>query len=131
MLAGGQFVLIDGVSKVRQDLALALQEPFGVDRFHPRWGSLLLNYLGQPVNESTSLLIRTEVNRIIQNYIASQAAQFNQDQMDGTKPSFSMEEIVQGVKEINIRQEFDAFHIQVRLTTAAQEPLTLTSSITG
>jgi phage baseplate assembly protein W len=52
---------------------LALAEPYGDDRFHPQWGSVLPNYVGTPIGADTEMLVRSEVARVIQAYIGVQA----------------------------------------------------------
>lgn len=72
VLSGRGHATVDGVFKTMQDIGIALREEFGVDRFHPNWGSLLPNMIGRPFDESVLLDVRTEVTRIVNNYLTVQ-----------------------------------------------------------
>lgn len=69
MLSGRGHATVDGVFKTMQDIGIALREEFGIDRFHPNWGSLLPNMIGRPFDESVLLDVRTEVTRVVNNYL--------------------------------------------------------------
>lgn len=72
VLSGRGHATVDGVFKTMQDIGIALREEFGIDRFHPNWGSLLPNMIGRPFDESVLLDVRTEVTRIVNNYLTVQ-----------------------------------------------------------
>lgn len=69
VLSGRGHATVDGVFKTMQDIGIALREEFGIDRFHPNWGSLLPNMIGRPFDESVLLDVRTEVTRVVNNYL--------------------------------------------------------------
>lgn len=69
VLSGRGHATVDGVFKTMQDIGIALREEFGVDRFHPNWGSLLPNMIGRPFDEDVLLDVRSEVVRIVNNYL--------------------------------------------------------------
>jgi phage baseplate assembly protein W len=72
VLSGRGHATVDGVFKTMQDIGIALREEFGVDRFHPNWGSLLPNMIGRPFDEGVLLDVQTEVTRIVNNYLTVQ-----------------------------------------------------------
>ena len=110
---------VEGEAKVVQDLGLAMREPYGVDRFHPQWGSMLPRYVGEPVNTETAALIKAEATRIVKNMAAEQTAQIAADAAKGARSRFSTSEIIAGVAGIDVRQEYDRFHVRVRIETLA------------
>lgn len=129
-LGPGGFQTITGPQKVKQDLAVAMREPFGCDRFHPRWGSLLFDYVGRPVSLELEALIRGEITRLVQNYAASQGEALMQDRTRSQRRSrFSTNEVVSGVEAIQVRQEYDRYHIRVIVRTMAGEEITLTRTV--
>jgi phage baseplate assembly protein W len=73
-LSGATYTLVRGAGKVKQDLAVAMLEPLGTDRLHPRWGSMMASYIGSNINPTNLFAITAEVRRIVANYIATQGA---------------------------------------------------------
>lgn len=129
VLGPGGFATIEGERKVFQDLSLAILEPYGNDRFHPRWGSLLDRFVGSTLNDETDLLIRSEVTRIIRNYMAVQQDRYSRDIAAGLKPPISAGEMVSRIDNLTILHDYDRYHLTVRLMTLAGQPVTLTSTV--
>jgi hypothetical protein len=127
----GGFVLTNGPAKVRQDLAHAAAEPFGVDRFHPRWGSLLERFVGIPGSVESIALIRSEVNRIVQNYISIQNFNLREDQRLGRPNRYTSSELVSAIESIDVRQKYDRFFVRVGVRTFGGESVVLAGSVTG
>ena len=125
----GGFVMLEGSQKVRQDLSITMKEPFGIDRFHPRWGSLLHEYIGGTVGTETQMFIEGEVARLVQNYMALQQEQVERDLALGSVPRFSTGELVERVESIQIRQKYDSFRVRVTLRTISGQDVVLTQSI--
>lgn len=135
-LVAGDFVLGDsgyatvtGSQKVVQDLGLAMREPFACDRFHPRWGSVLPNYVGEPIDEQTAMLVRSECSRLIRNYIMIQGGVIEEDVKLKRASRLTTEEVVTGVDGIDIRQNQDEYHIRVRLVLASGNQVNLTGTV--
>lgn len=136
-LQGGDLVVgstghatITGSKKIRQDLALALGERYGNDRFHPTWGSTLPNYVGRPTSSDSDLIVRSEVARVVQYYIDGQQAQIATDSLSGTRSKFTTSDVVAQLNNIVTRVDFDTIHVKISLSTQAQENLTLTRTVT-
>lgn len=129
VIGSGGFVTVTGAAKVRQDLGVAVREPYGTDRFHPRWGSVLVNYIGQPVGPATDMLVRSEVIRLIKNYIAVQGEQMEFDATTGSKTRFVTSEIIQAINKIEVVQERDRYHVRVSLALFSGDLVTLTTSV--
>lgn len=120
---------ITGLSKVRQDLALALAEPYGDDRFHPQWGSVLPNYVGTPIGADTELLVRSEVARVIQAYIGVQASQLSDDSLNRRRSRYSTSDVVAEVTNIETAIAFDTIRVKVTLRTVSNQTVSITRSI--
>lgn len=125
-LANGDLVVgphghqtLTGAQKIRQDLALALGEPYGGDRFHPTWGSTVPSYIGMPIDSNTRALIETEVSRVLSQYIAVRDEIISEDQRTGGRSRFSTGDVVARVDQIAASQDFDTIRVQVSLTTLA------------
>lgn len=125
----GGFATVSGPSKVRQDLGCALREPVGTDRFHPGFGSLLPEYIGRPIDSGTSALIEAEIHRVVKNYMVTRMALMQEDHINGRKPNFKADEIVQNIEGIRIRQAQDRFYVRVTLSTLAREQVTLITTV--
>lgn len=128
-LGPGGFTTVEGPSKVHQDLSHSMREPYGSDRFHPRWGTVLGDFVGEMADESTGLLIRSEITRLIQNYMVVQQEQMGRSANSGRRPRFLTNELVADIQSIDIRQMFDRFYVRVRLQTLSDEEVTLLASV--
>lgn len=136
-LVAGDFVLgedgyatVSGSQKVVQDLGVAMREPYACDRFHPRWGSVLPNYVGEPIDDQTALLVRSECSRLIRNYILVQGGIIEEDVKVKQRSRLSTDEVVAGVDGIDIRQDQDKYHIRVRLRLFSGNRVDLTGTVT-
>lgn len=136
-LQGGDLVIggnghqtITGSPRIRQDLALALGEAIGNDRFHPQWGSTLPHFVGTPVNGSTNLIVRSEVARVVQSYIATQKAEIINDSLAGRRSRFTTADVVTRLNDITTAIAFDTIRVKLSLTTQSQENLTVTRTVT-
>src|SRR5690606_13364976 len=101
MLQGGDLELgpqghrtITGSSKIRQDLALALGEESGTDRFRTNGGSGVPCYAGRPWSADTGLLVRSETGRVVQVYIDIQRAEIVNDTLAGRRSRYTTGDVV-------------------------------------
>lgn len=123
--------VLTGSSKIRQDLALALGERLGNDRFHPSWGSVLPMWIGQPIDESTPLEVRSEVARVINHYIATRDEYILEDKRLGSKSRFDTSDIVRSVTGIKVRVDLDNIRVSVSLLTVAGTKITINRTVTA
>lgn len=129
VIGRGGYATVSGVAKLRQDLSVAVREPYGTDRFHPRWGSLLAEYVGGVLNEYSKMQVIGEVQRICANYIAVQQDQMAAANAEGRRPTFTSGEVVESVQSIEVRQTFDRLHVRVILRTLSGETVPLVSTV--
>lgn len=115
--------VVEGRAKVIQDLGLALREPLGIDRFHPEQGSMLHRYIGEPVGVETESLVRAEIYRIVRNVMAIQQETLTKDSNQGARPRFTTSEVIASIDGVDIVQEFDRYHVRVRLRMLSGEEI--------
>lgn len=115
-LLGNQLDLVFGIDKLKQDLDLWLRERFGGDRFHTRMGSILQEFIGGVVRDSTRAEIQNEVMRILQNYQALQLRILKED-----PTLLSESEILESIDSIQTVAYYDSVVVQIRYRTATSE----------
>lgn len=123
------FATVSGAAKVRQDLGIALREPVGNDRFHPRWGSLLPSYIGNPIGDSTIMVVRSETYRVIQNYVYIQAASVKDDVARSRQARYGASEIIKDIKKVDVRQDHSRLLVKVFLVTLGNDDVTIIQSV--
>ena len=64
---GNTLAVVYGTEKLKQDLCLWVTERYGIDRFHPKLGSVLPDFIGSLITDSTRAQIQAEILRILQN----------------------------------------------------------------
>lgn len=121
---------VTGSHKIRQDLALALGEEYGNDRFHPTWGSVLPNYTGRPITADTELLVRSEAARVVQVYIDTQRAEIVEDSLGGKRSRFTTADVVARLTDIDTMIAFDSIRVKLKLVTQSAELLTVARTVT-
>jgi phage baseplate assembly protein W len=114
---------------VRQDLGVAVREPYGIDRFHPEWGTTLERMIGGVVDKATPSIVRAEVMRVIKNYIARQQYEMQQDRLAGRTSRYKSGEAIDSVSSVDVVQEFDRIYVRVVLEMASGATNTLTTTV--
>lgn len=126
-LSGGDLVIdsshgyqtISGASKIRQDLSLALIEPYGDDPYHAQWGSLLNLYIGSPLTEDLELRVEQEARRVVTQYMNMQAASISASQTNGTPVGYTTADVVVGITAITGTINYDTLQLLISIVTAA------------
>lgn len=109
--------VVFGVEKLTQDLSLWLRERFGLDRFHPNYGSTLDNYIGNVIDNISQHELEVETTRVLSLY---QQIQYVALQRDPGK--YSLDELLNKVDEIKCQLSYDTVNINVKFTTAQGTP---------
>jgi len=117
VVSPGGYATVTQAAKIRQDMALALGEPLGNDRFHIEWGSVLPTYIGQPMDEETSMLVKSEVARIIEQYMAVQQRDIAQDALAGRTVRYGTGDVVVGIADLKATVRYDTIRVTVALVT--------------
>jgi len=119
VLGQGGFERVTGAARIGQDLTVATLEPFGCDRFHPGWGSVLASYLGAPSTPSTPQVVLAEVDRLVANAIATQDLTVAAATAAGRANPYRSEDLITGVSGNTIAQSGSAVGGNVSISTAA------------
>lgn len=131
----GSYLMVTGAQRIQQDLTLALSDLYGTDRFHPSWGSILPQYLGNINSASMQTLVKAEVNRVLQNYLTiTQSGIIQQSMMNVTNnndptQSYSTADVVRSVDSITVSATLDTIYVSVQLTTLAGQTITVGQKI--
>jgi hypothetical protein len=137
-LQGGDLVIgpqghktITASPKIRQDLALALGEPYGNDRFHPQWGSTLPHFVGRPIGLDTEMLVRSEVARVVQGYIDVQRSEIVNDALAGRRSRFTTADVVSRLDNLTTSIRYDTIRIKLFLVTQSRDNVTVTRTVSA
>lgn len=120
---------VSGSSKVRQDLALALGEELGHDRFHREWGSVMTRFIGAPITAETEMMVYSEVARVLSSYIGAQRAVLTRDSLNDQMSRFNTSDVVQQVLSIDARIGYDTIFISTVLQVASGETVTINRTV--
>ena len=122
-LQGSQLGIVYGSEKLKQDLSLWMAERFGVDRFHPSYGSYLENYIGGIIGANTRSVVQQEAMRILDNY---QKIQYSGLQSSPTL--YSLAEILYSINGVTVGLSYDTVSIQVAVSNAELQTAVITVS---
>lgn len=127
VVTGSGHATVSGAGKTVQDIGVALREEFGIDRFHPMWGSLLPDMVGRPLTDEVQQDVRSEVVRIINNYMAVQQEVIANKAYGST---VSTSEVLDRVTKVTVTpQDFGTMRITVNLLTLDNRRLVLSTTV--
>lgn len=129
VLGPGGHVTTTGSSKVRQDLALALGEELGHDRYHREWGSVVLRFVGAAVTPEVVVAVESEVSRVLASYIQAQRASLLRDSLNETVSRYTTSDVVQQVLSVDAKVGFDTIFISTVLQVASGETVTVNRTV--
>ena len=120
MLSGGDLSTassmlqtVSGTEKLKQDIHAWLTEAYQIDRFHPKYGSLMTSYIGQPMNVDSVFAIQVEVARVLSNLQSYQKQMYQQD-----PTLYSPDELLDYVDDISTVFDQDRLRIGITFRTA-------------
>lgn len=120
---GSNLGIVYGTDKLVQDMTCWLEERLGVDRFHPRYGSVLPNFIGGVVTASTQAAVQSEIDRVLGNYQAVQQQAF------GNNPQlFSLDELLNALTDVNVGITYDTVSAAVSVSTGANTLASVSTS---
>lgn len=120
---------ISGAAMIRQDLSLALIEPYGDDPYHPTWGSLLPSYVGLPLSSSLQMTVENEVTRVVTQFMNMQQATISNAQSRGYVVGYTTADVVVGITGVTSSISYDTLTITVSLVTAAGQGVSITRTV--
>ena len=119
-LAGSQLGLVFGLDKLKQDVNCWLLEQRGGDRFHTNMGSILQDFIGRVIRESTRAEVHAEVLRVLQNFQSLQLRRFKEN-----PERFSASELLVSVDDIVTAVSYDTVNVVLRLRNGSEEATTI------
>jgi phage baseplate assembly protein W len=128
-VGAGGYQLVTGSARIRQDMALALGEEIGNDQFHPEWGSVLIRFLGQQIDQETQFHIRSEIARVIRQYIDAQAQVILINNINRNRQTSGSADIVVGVSDITTTVSYDTIQISANLQTLSGKTIAIDRTV--
>ena len=118
--SGNSMAIVYGSEKLKQDLCLWVTERYGTDRFHPKLGSVLPDFIGSLITDNTRTQIQSEILRILQNYQAVQL-----QGMKAAPQRYSYSELLYSIDAINVAISYDTVSATVAVRNADRTPATI------
>ena len=115
--SGGRLQFLQGTNKLVQDLALWLQEPYGIGFTTPSFGSTLPGLIGGESTASTIALVQSEVQRIISLYQSQQIISLQNAQNLSQLGNWNKSEIINSINNIDVQQNYTSILVNVSITT--------------
>jgi phage baseplate assembly protein W len=112
-LTGSIVTMVSGIDKLKQDIDLWLREIYGVDRFHPDYGSILQDFIGGVIGPVVMHDIEVEVARVLGNL---QALQLRRISVNPSK--YTPDELLRSVVSVKSTQSYDAIYVNVVFESA-------------
>lgn len=129
VLSGNSYGMVEGVARVQQQIGLGLREPYGGDRFHTGWGSVLPSWIGRVLDrESLDQDVRTEIIRVVKNFMAAQSDVIKGRAAGGLRPVLAPGEVIADISSIVITQAQDQLIVKVTLRTASGQEFAIMTS---
>lgn len=129
VVSGNALGMVKGVARVQQQVGLCLREPYGSDRFHPGWGSVLPEWIGRAIEGSgIQLELRAELIRVVKNFISSQTASIERRAVRGLRPVIEPAEILVDITDIKVIQERDSLVVKATLRTAGNREFSIVTA---
>ena len=102
----GNVTEITGAERIMQELSHWLIEPLGTDTIYKRFGSTLWDSVGNPMLDEYINEVKSEVARVVSNYVAYQKRQINEDMVKGTDRfmrNWDYDDIIDRVVSIDVK----------------------------
>jgi phage baseplate assembly protein W len=131
VIGQSSYVEVTGQAKIAQDLGIATLTPYGSNRFHGGYGSLLAQKIGMPESDLTRAQVQAEVQRVINNYVLSQQATLRSYQARGFTSPYSNADLVARVAGINVVVNADSVTVDAQIETAANQTVGLNTTVTS
>lgn len=104
---------VSGTDKLKQDIFVWLAEAYGVDRFHPQYGSTLSAHIGRLNTLDNAFAVEVETNRVLTNLQRYQKVLYEAD------PSrYQPEELLDTIIDVTATPNLDNLSLQITFATA-------------
>ncbi|MEU6362270.1 hypothetical protein [Streptomyces albidoflavus] len=78
---------------------------------------MLESYIGEPLTAELEMLVRSEVVRVVQQYVAGQQASIAADALSGSRSRYSHQDVVKSIQSIDTEIRYDVLKVTVALRT--------------
>lgn len=123
---GSVMDLVFGVEKLNQDIYLHIMERYGTDRFHVNMGSILQDFIGGVIGNTTRSEVQAEVFRVLQNYQALQMRKIKEDPQN-----VSTSELLVSVDDVRASVSYDTVNVAMKLRNGEGENTTIKLATTA
>lgn len=141
-IGGARLGVVNGSSKLIQDLRCALLERMGTDAFHPSYGSLLDGgrtpdgvqhggLIGETDWDAIAIQVDSEIRRIASEYQDRQLARAQADRVTYGKTTLDAGEAFLGLSDVNLVQVQDTLFVRITLQVGSGETRTLNIPLTS
>jgi hypothetical protein len=117
---GSRLDAVYGLDKLKQDMYCWLTERYAGDRFHVNMGSILEEFIGGIVSESTRVEVQSEIFRVLQNYQAMQLRRFKEN-----PEKMSASELLVSVDDILAQVNYDTIWVTIKVRNGSNEATTI------
>lgn len=127
----GDVIQISGAERIAQELSCWLLEPLGSDRLYTGFGSDIGDQIGTIIDSDALLAVKTEVVRVVKNYIAYQQNQMTNAKADNLTDfvnAWNEDDIISTINSVSVTSDSTTVTVVVSLTTAGGSSVTVTQS---
>jgi len=128
--SGGRLQFVVGTSKLVQDLALWLEEQYGIGFTTPNFGSMLYSMIGGPITSNTLSQVQAEIQRVLSLYSAQQLQKLQNLQQSSQLSYYNKSEIIQSVGDIVVLQGTGFINATVSISTLNGQQFNLNLLVT-
>ena len=128
--SGGRLQFVTGSNKLSQDIALWLEEEYGIGYTTPNFGSTLNGLIGTAITQGAASQIQAEVQRILSLYSAQQVQSLKLAQQNSQLSYYNKSEIIQNVSDITVSQGTGFVQVNVLINTLNNSTVALNLLIT-
>lgn len=123
---------VRGADRIVQELSHWLLEPLGTDTLYERFGSTLDSMIGSPMLPEYISEVRSEVGRVVSNYVEYQKRMMREDRQRGEVTfmrNWPDDEIIDTVDGVSVTNVADRLLVTVKLTTVAGARVSVIRSV--
>lgn len=132
VLGDGNTVRLTGAERIKQELTMWILEPLNTDVMYPGFGSRMGDFVGSPATEESLSMIRTEVIRIVDNYIAYQKRQLDicrESNAQDFLSAWSASDVIEKVEGVRVVAVADTCKIDVQLVTVGGSTINISEML--
>lgn len=129
--SSGEITMATGSERLIQELTCWLLESMGTDPVNSKFGSLLAGMIGTAILSGAVSDIKTEITRVINNYIAYQNSIMSGYTFDSTTflKLYTPDEILSSVENVAVVARQDAIVVTITIRTLSGNPVSISQTL--